>query len=116
MDKLKALFHVNEPARWTRALLNINNFIIDAGQENVDIEVVANGGAVAVLSGEQADQKLLQEIGRLAGLGVTMAACRNALKMHGLEEKSLPHFITVVPAGITEIVKKQAAGYAYIKP
>jgi intracellular sulfur oxidation DsrE/DsrF family protein len=116
MDKLKVLFHVNEPDRWTRVFLNINNFILDAGQENVDIVVVANGGAVAALAGEKAVEKLPEELDRLAGMGVAIAACRNALKMHALEENTLPRSVTVVPAGITEIVKKQAAGYAYIKP
>jgi len=33
-----------------------------------------------------------------------------------LEEKSLHPFVTVIPAGITEIVKKQAEGYGYVKP
>jgi len=28
----------------------------------------------------------------------------------------LPDFITVVPAGITRIISKQAEGYSYVKP
>lgn len=112
MSKFKVLFHINDPERWPRVLLNINNFINDAGPANVSVEVVANGGAVIALAGE----KLQEEMNRLAGLGIIFAACRNALKMHDLEENTLPSFITVVPAGITEIARKQAEGFAYIKP
>jgi intracellular sulfur oxidation DsrE/DsrF family protein len=33
-----------------------------------------------------------------------------------MAESSLPSFVEVVPAGITAIIKMQAAGYAYVKP
>jgi len=116
MSKMKVLFHINDPDRWPRVLLNITNFINDAGQDNVAVEVVANGGAVVALTGEKAHEKLQGEMNRLAGLGIVFSACRNALRMHSLDEDTLPPFITVVPAGITEIVQKQAEGFAYIKP
>lgn len=113
MGELKVLFHVNEPERWPRALLNISNFIKDVGRGNAEIEVVANGAAVkSYLAGD----KLIQEMAGVAEWGVKFVACRNALRMHSLEESKLPSFVTVVPAGITEIAKKQAGGYAYIKP
>ncbi|MHB8158567.1 MAG: DsrE family protein [Desulfocucumaceae bacterium] len=115
MAKLKVLFHVNEPGRWQRALLNIHNFINDSGQGNVEVEVVANGAAVVVY-GDGQDGELIGEMSKLAGMGVRFAACRNALKMHSLYEDILPPFITVVSAGITELAIKQAGGYAYIKP
>ena len=43
-------------------------------------------------------------------------ACRNALKAHDLEEVKLPAFVKGVSGGITELVKKQAEGFTYIKP
>jgi len=116
VNKLKVLFHINDPERWPRVLLNITNFINDAGPANVAVEVVANGGAVLALTGERADQKLQGEMERLAGQGIVFSACRNALRMHSLDEGKLPPYITVVPAGITEIAQKQAGGFAYIKP
>jgi len=131
MNKLKAIFHIIETERWQRTLNNVNNFIKDSGQDNVIIEVVANGAAVAAFfrnhcsleenkpTGaascgiEKAD--LVGEMKRLSQMGVGFTACRNALKMHDLDEKSLPGFVSVVPAGITEIIKKQTEGYAYYK-
>ncbi|ACX52332.1 Domain of unknown function DUF1791 [Ammonifex degensii KC4] len=127
MDKLKVLFHVNEPDRWQRALGNITNFLNDVGQGNADIEVLANGEAVSVfksrcmLTGSggccgTASGSLMDQMKKLSEMGVSFVVCRNALKAQSIEEESLPNFVTVVPAGITEIARKQAEGYAYIKP
>ena len=125
MEKLKVLFHINDSARWQRTLTNIRNFIKDVGEGQADIEVVANGAAVSGFYGkcEQGDaaacgimeKGLAEEMGTLAQQGVHFAACRNALKMHDLLEEQLPSYVGVVPAGITEIIKKQAEGYAYYK-
>ncbi|SFQ95967.1 DsrE family protein [Desulfoscipio geothermicus] len=130
MGKLKVLFHLNEPEKWQGTFSSIINFVKDVGQENADIEVVANGAAVSAFSekcriaggsGEtstscgKATGELYEEMNKLAQMGIRFVACRNALRMHSLDENMLPPFITVVPAGITEIAKKQAEGYAYIK-
>lgn len=132
MARMKVLFHVNETERWQRALLNIINFINDAGQENVDIEVVANGAAVSAYAdrcfspegscraaadcGKANENDIIDQMPKLAEMGVKFAACRNALRAQSLDENTLPSFVTVVSAGITEIARKQAEGYAYIKP
>lgn len=130
MGKLKVLFHVNEPERWQRTLVNVKNFTQDVGRENAEIEIVANGAAVSAYfdqcrlersSGKitttcgKTNGELLEEMNKLAQMGVRFIACRKALRMHSLDEGMLPAFVTVVPAGITEIAKKQAEGYAYIK-
>lgn len=111
---MKVLFHINEAERWPMVLLNTTNFIKDVGVGNAEIEIVANGAGVAGYVKEDADLK--DKMTQLAEQGVKFAACRNALNMHQIEEKSLPSFVTVVSAGITEIANKQAAGFAYIKP
>ncbi|MBZ4687197.1 MAG: hypothetical protein JG764_830 [Clostridiales bacterium] len=132
MNKLKVLFHVNELDRWQTALSNIINFVKDVEQENADIEVVANGPAVSAYTSRclleggnngqpaascgKVDGELLNQMKKLSGMGIRFAACRNALRAQSIDESVLPSFVTVVPAGITEIAKKQAEGYAYIKP
>ncbi|WP_027357002.1 DsrE family protein [Desulfofundulus thermocisternus] len=128
MSRLKVLFHVNESDKWQRALVNITNFLNDVGQGNADIEVVANGEAVSVFksgclltggSGQccgTASGSLMDQMKKLSEMGVSFVACRNALKAQSIDEESLPNLVTVVPAGITEIARKQTEGYAYIKP
>jgi hypothetical protein len=111
---MKVLFHINEPERWPMVIVNITNFLRDVGSDNASIEVVANGAGVTAYA--RGKQELIKQMEELNRQGVVLAACRNALNMHKISEESLPAFIAVVPAGITEIVKKQAAGFAYIKP
>lgn len=111
---MKVLFHVNESDRWPRVLMNITFFLRDVGPGKASIEVVANGAGVMAYG--RGKQDLTKQMEELYEQGVVFAACRNALKLHDISEESLPAFVSVVPAGITEIVRKQAAGYAYIKP
>lgn len=127
VDRFKVLFHINDSAKWPVVLTNITNFLNDVGQENPLVEVVANGEGVTPFGSKPAlreQQKgcslsretLETELQRLAAQGVDFAFCRNALRAQSIPEENLPSFIRVVPAGITEIARKQAEGYAYIKP
>jgi len=118
MDKFKVLFHINENEKWKVALGNISSFISDAGVENAEVIVVANGFAVYGYT----DSEKLSVIEQLTAAGVKFIACRNSLTSMCQEgvacvrEDLLPPFVTIVPAGITEIIKRQQDGFAYIKP
>jgi intracellular sulfur oxidation DsrE/DsrF family protein len=118
MSKLKVLFHINEGDKWNMVLANITNLIRDAGAEAVDVVVLANGKSV----GGYADAQKVPGMETLAQQGVRFVACRNSLTsmcaegVACLKEELLPKFITVVPAGITEIIRRQHDGYAYVKP
>lgn len=118
MDKLKVLFHVNENERWNIALGNITNLIKDVGEENVEIVVVANGPSVAAFI----DEEKIKIMKGLSEKNAQFLACKNSLnKMCAdgiicINVDSLPSFVKVIPAGITEIIRKQHEGYAYVKP
>ena len=118
MNRLKVLFHVNEIDRWNVALGNIANLINDVGKDNVDAVVLANGPSVAAY----ADAEKVETMKGLFEKGIKFLACRNSLKkmcsegVVCIKEENLPSFVSVVPAGITEIIKKQHEGYAYVKP
>ncbi len=118
MGTLKVVFHVNEVERWDVALGNITNLLADAGEGAVDAIALANGHAVAVY----ADAAKVEKMKSFSEKGVKFLACRNSLKRMCaagsvcIREENMPLFVTVVPAGITEIIKKQHEGYAYVKP
>ena len=118
MSKLKVLFHINEADRWPVALGNITNLVKDVGEETVEIIVLANGPAVLAYSDERT-VAIMQECNKM---GTTFKACRNSLKKlcaSGnvcMTDENLPLFVEIVPAGITEIIKRQAEGFAYVKP
>lgn len=121
MEKLKALFHIDELSKWQLTLGNAKNFIADVGVEHVVLEIVANAAAVKIF--DSVDENSVTNMGgmvtqmqELANNNVTIIACRNALRTNSIKEELLPAFVTVVPAGITRIVVKQTEGYSYIKP
>lgn len=121
MEKLKALFHVDEPMKWWLTLANTRNFIQDVGVEYVSVEIVANAAAVQIFDSKEEDinkdsRELLQQMKELSDHNVKIIACRNALKANSIREELLPDFITVVPAGITRIISRQTEGYSYVKP
>jgi uncharacterized protein len=118
MEKYKVVFHINESNKWSTLLANVNNLIKDLGKDNVIVEVVANGTAVSdyVSDSNKDDNNLINKVSEAINFGVKFLACKNSLASNKIDERLIPEFITVIPAGVTELVKKQAAGYGYIKP
>ncbi len=140
MEKLKVLIHVNEPERWDMALMNISKLLQDVGKDGADAIVLVNGPAVCTFT-EKDKLSIMKEYSRQ---GISFYVCRNSIKQlckggdicmiddpvskvcinkKGyiyrdvcLPEKSLSAFIKVIPTGITEIIKKQHEGFAYVKP
>jgi intracellular sulfur oxidation DsrE/DsrF family protein len=108
---IKAVFHVDELAKWSLALTNIENAINEVGN-NADIELVANAEAVK----GYVDPSLIDKMAVLASKGLTFVACHNALNSFKIDISSLPAFVKIVPAGVVEIIEKENNGYAYIKP
>lgn len=114
MGKLRAVFHVDEPAKWPLTLSSVRNFLNHVGRDGATVEVVANAAGVAIFPVPAAE--LAEQLAALAHDGVRFVLCRNALRSQGIDEADLPPFVTVVPAGITEVVRRQQEGYSYIKP
>lgn len=110
---LKALFHVDEVNKWRLALTNIRNLLADTEVRGVEVELVANGPAVVSYV---RDAALGNELRALANEGVRFVACRNALRGNHIAEETLPDFVQVVPAGVSELIRRQSEGFAYVKP
>ncbi|RYL94399.1 hypothetical protein EWI07_05410 [Sporolactobacillus sp. THM7-4] len=77
-----------------------------------EVEVLANGAAVVGYKSEA----FINQMNSLKSQGVQFVACRNALNARHLLKEDLFAFVSVVPAGVVELVEKQSSGYAYIKP
>lgn len=116
MEKCRAVFHLDEGgrARAGLALTNIENLLADLGENSVEVELVANGeGILALLKSPNLHGA---KVDALAGKGVRFVACANALRQMGLTKEALLDAVEVVPAGVVELVRKQAEGWAYIRP
>ena len=111
-EGLMAVFHVDETAKWSLALTNLENILNEVGEEKAKLELVANAEAVKGFI----DPSLTSSMEVLNSRGVRFVACQNALKAFHVEPTSLPGFIEVVPAGVVEVIRKQSEGYAYVRP
>jgi intracellular sulfur oxidation DsrE/DsrF family protein len=52
---------------------------------------------------------------KLADAGVVFAACENTMKRKNLTKADLFDFATTVDAGVAEVVRRQEAGWSYVK-
>ena len=110
---LRAVIHVDETGKWPVAAANVANLLRDAGENGVQAAVLANGEAVEAL---RPGGDLAPALEQLAEKGVEVLACRNSLRSLNMAEEDLPGFVRVVPAGITELVRRQQEGWSYVRP
>ena len=102
----------NEPAIQQRMIVLIKE-IISASPE-AKVEVVFYGNSIAVI--DKNKSAVSDDISKLSeNKQVQFRACAIAMKKHDLDDSGLVSGVQSVPDGIYEIVKKQAAGYGYIK-
>lgn len=111
----KVVFHIDESSKWELLLKNVSNLAQHIDFSASKVEVLANAEAVREYSGKSADP-LHAHMDKLAASGVRFAACSHALTGLGISSEELPPFVCVVPAGVLELIERQAEGYAYIKP
>ena len=133
--EIKVIFHIDEAPKWDLLLHNVANLIsayalerpavcregskkelvVSANQADLQLEVLANSMAVQgyMTDAIDADAELMQQ---LAKQGVRFVACANALAGLQIQPEQLHSFVTVVPAGVRELVERQREGFAYIKP
>ena len=116
MAKYSVVFHLDESA-WARTstvISNVENLIADLGEGNVEVEVVATGeGITAYL---RVPSLHGQRFERLGARGVRLVACANSLRAAGLPKEAMLASVEVVPSGVGELVRKQAEGWAYVRP
>ncbi|SCY59974.1 DsrE family protein [Thiohalorhabdus denitrificans] len=118
----KAVYQVNEIDRAGAALRNIANHINATGspmEGRADIAVVTHSSGVFMLLEGATDRKgraYEPRIQDLMSKGVEFLQCQNTLDGHGLKKSDLVDGVKIVPSGVAELAKKQANGYAFIKP
>ncbi len=98
------------------ALNNAVNLQKHYGMDNIDIEIVAYGPGLSMLT---ANHTLAPRISSLIYQDIKFSACGNT--MHSIKEKTgfLPKLVEdvgIVHAGVARIIELQEQGYAYIRP
>lgn len=116
MSEYKVIFHIDETHKWKLLLGNVSNLLNALDKKDFEIEVLANSEAVNYYDITKKNETDVHTLEELDQKGVKFVACNNALKGNDIKLKYIIHFVSVVPAGVLELVEKQAEGFAYIKP
>lgn len=114
--KQKVIFHIDELSKWELLLGNVENLLNAAKAEGIMVEVVANSEAVLGYASSKSPGGYIEAMTALHRRGVLFAACKNAMKGTHITEEDMEPFVVTVPAGIMELVQRQAQGYGYVKP
>jgi intracellular sulfur oxidation DsrE/DsrF family protein len=98
---------------WQSLLNNVENLQKAFGREHTEVEVVTHGKGLGLL--RKTNTALKDRIAGIAATGVQFAACENTMRRQKLsKEELLPQAVTV-DSGVAEVVRKQEAGWSYIK-
>ena len=110
----QAIFAVSDadPAKWNLTLNNIGSALDGIGADNADIELVVYGPGIAML---KKDSAVAGRIAAVLDRGVHIAACQHSMHGAGLEAADLAPGVGTVPAGVVELIRREHAGYAYVR-
>ena len=112
--KERAIFAVSDadPQKWNLTLGNIANAIDGIGAESADIELVVYGPGISMLA---KDSPVAAKIAVALRSGVRIAACQNSMRAFHLDASELAPGVATVPQGVVELIRRQHAGYAYVR-
>jgi intracellular sulfur oxidation DsrE/DsrF family protein len=111
----RIVIQVNEDdsKKWHSVLGNIRNIQADLGKDNVKVALVAIGPGLGMLLADSLAANDVQDA--IAG-GVEVIACGNTMKAQKIKKEDLVDGIGVTQAGYVEIVRRQEAGWSYVRP
>lgn len=99
--------------QWESVLNNVENLQKAFAPAPTKIEVVTHGKGLAML--EKANVAQSGRITKIASGGVKFAACENTMRHMKLQKSDLFDFVVTVDSGVAEVVRKQEAGWSYLK-
>lgn len=103
----------DSPEQWQVALNNVENLQKAFGKDQIEIEVVAHGKGLGIL--QKTDTSAADRVASIAESGVRFAACQNTMRQKHLTKEDLLPVAQTVDSGVSEIVRKQEAGWSYLK-
>ena len=113
-DAYRAVFELtsDNPKQWTALLNNVEN--LRKALPGTAVEVVAHGPGLQLLMREH-NAEVAARMEDLAKQGVVFAACQNTMKRMNVSPDQLSPFAQTVDSGVAEVVRKQQAGWAYLR-
>ncbi|HYG36303.1 MAG TPA: DsrE family protein [Clostridia bacterium] len=112
--KHRVLFEfVSQGAEQMEAVLNNVENAMKALGPNTEMMLIAHGPGLALLL--NTNKAGAKRIGSLMDKGVVFAACENTMKKKNVSKNDLSQGVTVVDSGVAEVVRRQEAGWSYVK-
>ena len=79
----------------------------------MDIAIVACGPGIGML---KLDSPTASRVADTMEANLRVVACENTMRAQKITKDDMLPAISYVPAGVTEIMKKQGEGWAYLRP
>ena len=113
--KHKVVFELNAPppSGWDQLFHNVDNILKIFGGEGVQVEVVCFGKGLNMLL--KKNTEYADRLKAASDKGVVLAACQNSMRAMRVTTADLFPFAAQVDSGVAELVRKQEAGWSYIK-
>lgn len=99
-------------ATWNQALNVVRNLRAAYGPAT-QVELVVFGHGIGMLT---MDSEVGNRVGETIAAGVPVYACENSMRGRKLSRQDMLEKVGYVPAGIVEIIDKQRAGWAVVRP
>lgn len=111
--KYKAVWDLSSSDTTTQAAVfrQMNN--VRAEMPDVELEVVFHGKGIYTVMKDSIQFRSRIKIAK--EMGVKMVVCNNSMKRLKVDPSELTAEVGVVPSAMVELIKKQAAGWSYIK-
>lgn len=115
----QVIWQVTDPAgtnfsNWSGVLNNVENSLSEIGEDKMQIEVVAFGAGIHMLSKEKTSPEIQERIRKLQERGVVFAACANSMAKNGYTMEDMIDGAIQVPSGAAEVIRKQRQGWIYM--
>jgi intracellular sulfur oxidation DsrE/DsrF family protein len=110
----KAAFQVTDtdPQKWRLTLGNAHNLQNDLGAKNVTIEIIAFGPGIAMFKlGSECSEQVVEAVNN----GIVISVCENSMRGHQWKHEDMLAVAGYVPSGVSAVVQREAAGYAYVR-
>ena len=98
---------------WNKVLNQVENLKKGFAPDKVEIEVVTHGDAAGFVLAK--NTALSERIQKNEANGVQFSFCSNTQKKNNIKVEELTPGVTVVPAGIVQVIKRQEEGWSYVK-
>lgn len=98
---------------WNQLMGNVENIQSVFGADKIQIEVVAYGKGLSLLL--KTNSAFEERMKKAVASGVVLAACQNSMRRRKVTTEDLFPFASQVDSGVAELIRKQEAGWSYIR-